>query len=213
MVSKKEEIQNKSEALKTMQIGFNQVIDKYKSEATEFNALTTKNICRRALGFYFGEYISEYQTQLFQRKYSIEVSQYFNQAAKGSVHGRWENRNYCNIVYHQQAVAMYNVGFICHKNDVIEALNNSIMFDLWLYFCRERKYKKSMEEFANDLSVKENVDSIPKGKIDLFELISNYSYDACRESNENRNEYFIDIINENKLKLKDIIICIYPRKY
>lgn len=211
MVSKKEEIQNKLEALKTMQIGFKQVIDKYKSEANEFDALSTKEIGRRAFGFYFGEYISLFDIRLFKGRYSVEVSQYWNQEAKGTMHGKWENRDYCNIFYHERAGAQYKVGFICHKDNLIEALNNSIMFDLWLYFCQQRKYKKSMEEFANDLSIKENVENVPKGKIDLFELISNYSYDVCRDRKEREYEYFIDIINEKQLKLKDIIICIYPK--
>lgn len=217
MVSKKEEIQNKSESLKIMQIGFKQVMDKYKEEVTEFDAMDIKNIGRRALGFYFGEYISDYEFgKRYNQKYNVEQSKTWvsDQGRKGG----WEYRNHC--VIHREyynggfmGTANYSLtGFICYKEDVLEALSSSFLYRLWLYYCKEKKYTKSMDDFSKELYIRNNSEENLKNKIDLFHIVDNFFDDYHRENREDkRDDFFIDIVTEKQLKLKDVIICIYPK--
>lgn len=188
MQSVKEKIKEKEKSLKDLKSSFNQVMIKLKKDTKEYNASYIGNVARRLMCFYFGEYSDWYDNDhKYNRQYKISKSQNWSKQQE-----KFVNEPYYNIRNQEFGS---RVGFICHYNDIFEVFYSDELLKIWAWYCKERKYKESLDTFLKDCKKKE-------GGLNFLEIYGNY---LRRKNNYN---HLIEIINEPSLKINNMVLCI-----
>lgn len=187
MQSVKEKINDKEKSLKDLKSSFNEVMTKLRKDIKEYNASYLGQIARRLMCFYFGEYSNWYDhDHKYNRKYKIEKSQSWS---KG------ENKFIDNPFYNIRNEKFGNrIGFICHLEDVFESFYSDDLLNIWSWYCKEEKYKESLNTFIEDCKKKDG--------LNFLEIYGNY---LRRKHNCNS---LIEVINEPSLKIKNMVLCI-----
>ncbi|MBK7362643.1 MAG: hypothetical protein IPJ01_10145 [Micavibrio sp.] len=187
MQSIKERIKDKEKSLKTLKSSFNEVLIKLKKDTKEYNASYLGNVARRLMCFYFGEYSDWYDhNHKYNREYRIEKSQNWSKKEN-----KFITESYYNIRNQEFGS---RVGFICHYDDIFEAFYSDDLLKIWAWYCKENKYKESLDTFFKDCKKKDG--------LKFLEIYGNYlnrKYD---------NNHLIEVINEPSLKIKNMVLCI-----
>jgi len=187
MQSVKEKIKDKEESLKKLKSSFNEVMIKLKKDTKEYNASYIGNIARRLMCFYFGEYCNWYSdNHKFNYRYQISKSQNWSKQEN-----KFLDEPYYNIHIGEYGI---RVGFICHYNDIFEAFYSDDLLKIWAWYCKDRKYKESLDTFIKDCKKKDS--------LNFLEIYGNY----LRRKNDCNP--IIEVINEPSLKINNMVLCI-----
>jgi hypothetical protein len=188
MQSVKDQIRDKEESLKKLKLSFNEVLIKLKKDTKEYNASYIGNVARRLMCFYFGEYSDWYDRDYeYNRQYKISKSQSWSKQEN-----KFVDEPYYNIRNQQFGS---RVGFICHYDDIFEAFYSDDLLKIWAWYCKEEKYKESLDTFLKDCKKKE-------GGLNFLEIYDNHL------NRKHSYNHLIEVINEPSLKIKNMVLCI-----
>jgi len=190
MESAKNRIHNKEQNLKDLKASFNEVMKKLKSETTQYDADTISEKSRRLMCFYFGEYVSDYDLghKRFGYNYKVREGSKWSESKGG-----FTKTNDCCIIDDFGN----RIGFICELNEIFTVMYSEEIFGVWCWFCKEKKYKNSLEMFISDCK---------SNKLNFLEIYNNYL------GRKERTNHIFEIINEPSLKLKNMVLCITKLK-
>jgi hypothetical protein len=191
MESVKSKIHQEENNLKDLKASFNELMKKLKSETKEHlfaEAIVEK--ARRLMCFYFGEYVSYYDLdhKRFGYNYKVREGSKWSESKKGFV-----KTDDCIITDDFGN----RIGFICELNEIFTVMYSEETFGAWCWFCKEKKYKNSLEMFITDCK---------SNKLDFLEIYNNYL------GRKERTNHIFEIINEPSLKLKNMVLCITKLK-
>lgn len=146
---------------------------------------------RRALMLHFGAFTKYYDEELGNGLYKISQATNWT---KGS------DREYLNHYLVMRGSGgrfgwveeFRTVGFVCYKKHILEAAND-LCQKIWLFHIKNSygRYNESLQTFVNDC----------KGdKLDFIKIFTEF----CDK--EYDHKYIFEIVNEPKLKIKDVVI-------
>lgn len=186
----KEKIKRKEEQIKRLKAEYKKLFDSLKADSVTYNANYISSIAERVFSLVQEKRYTSYS---FQDDYSL------GKGSKFIKQGLWEDTNVIiirkNFYYNFRLCDTKNVGFICKLEDIYEAIYDDEKFKIWLCYCKERKYKKSLEEFYKDCKEK---------KLNFLEIYDDYL--SSKNNFENKEEYLLEIINEPALKIKNMLV-------
>lgn len=170
ITSRLERARNKYTNLQTI---YSELMDKLEKDADEHNSEALLNVVKRALSLYVGEFPGHYSENF----------------ESGHIIHKWKDHKYVNILYQNN-----NIGFACLEDDLLEC-DRCNKFDFWLFYCKDKRYKKCLDEFIIECK---------SGQIDFIESFR----DFLNKSAPKGYYVTIDVINNKELKIKNLVMVL-----
>ncbi len=191
MKSEKSKLETLEKELTRLKIGFNQVMEAVKEESINYKADNPTEIARRLMCFYFGQHINSINIgDKFAEAYTIREGSKWVESAKTFI-----NDGATHIFTNNT-----RSGFICKKNDLINIFTEGELTDIWIWYCKEKRFRGSFNDFTNCCK---GVGSAPF-LLNIIEVYRDYL-------NDNTSDFILEVIDEPTIKVENMVICITNR--
>lgn len=186
----KEKIKRKEKELERIKKEYKELHSLIKKDSLEYNSEYIVNVSERVLSFVTGVYFEKYKMKPI---YSLNKGTVWNNEGKSSGTNEiiYVHKNFW--IDYRKSNSML-VGFICKIEDIFEAISEK--HDLWLWYCKDRRYKKSFDDFFKEYNSK---------KIEFIKVYQEFLNSRNNFNNKKERDLF-EIINEPSLKIKNMVV-------